>query len=146
MGKLVRSGAVAFAVLVVAKLALTPIAAVGVPVALRESAWSAGHYFALRRAAPFDHDRHVGRLGLDCRDCHAAPSAAPSAAARPGVVCAICHLDVALDAPVAAPSGPRLAPLEPIRWLRARRAADPLAADPAVHLAHGAGCTGCHGS
>ena len=145
MGKLARSGAAAFAVLIVAKLALTPIAAVGFPVALRESAWSAGHFFTLRRAAPFDHDRHVGRLGLDCRDCHVAPSAAPSDGRWPGAVCSICHLDAPFDAPAAAPTGARLAPLQPIRWQRVRRAVDPLTADPAIHLAPG-GCTGCHGS
>jgi hypothetical protein len=145
MGKLVRSGAVAFAVLVVAKFALTPIVAVGFPVALRESARNTGHFFALRRAAPFDHDQHVGRLGLDCRDCHVAPSAAPSTATWPSAVCSVCHLDATLEAPVAAPTGARLAPLQPIRWLRFRRAADPLAGDAIVHLALG-GCTGCHGS
>src|SRR5262245_53761937 len=128
MSRLLRSGAVAFAVLVVGKLALTPIAAVGFTVAMRESAWSPGHFFAPRRAPAFSHERQVGGLGLDCRDCHAAPGVAPIGRAQPAAVCSICHLDA--EAPLADAGAPRLVPVEQIRWLRGLRATGPRAADP----------------
>lgn len=84
---------------------------------------------------PFDHQRHAGELGIDCRYCHDSVETAPYAGFPPMETCATCHYVAT----------PRPDIPEAAAWIRVTNLADHVYFNHSIHIDKGIGCSTCHG-
>jgi len=94
---------------------------------------------------PFSHQHHVGRIGIDCRYCHASVADSAFAGLPPTHTCMSCHSQLWRDAPMLDPVRRSLAAGVPLRWIRVYDLPDFVYFDHSVHVRQGIGCTTCHG-
>lgn len=102
--------------------------------------------YAPRQPVPYSHALHVGKLGLDCRYCHASVEISPVASIPPTQVCMNCHKLVLRESLKLAPIRDSLAAGTRMRWTRVHDLPDYAYFDHRVHLRAGVGCISCHGS
>jgi len=98
-----------------------------------------------RQPVPYSHALHAGKLGLDCRYCHASVESARVANLPPTKVCMNCHQTVKRDSPLLEPVRQSMATGRPIRWVRVHNLPDYSYFDHGAHVRAGVGCVSCHG-
>ena len=99
----------------------------------------------------YDHELHVGQLGLDCRYCHSFVEHAGQANIPSASTCWNCHQHVRKDSE-------KLAPLrraydkdypgydgEPLKWVRVHKNPDYVFFNHSAHVNRGVSCVSCHG-
>jgi len=94
---------------------------------------------------PYSHKVHVGKLGLDCRYCHASVERSPVANIPPTQVCMNCHKVVLKDSELLVPIRESFASGVPMRWVRVHNLPDYAYFNHSVHVRAGVGCVSCHG-
>jgi hypothetical protein len=102
---------------------------------------------------PYDHELHVGQLGLDCRYCHSFVEHSGQANIPSASTCWNCH-----KTGLVRHDSPKLEPLrrafdqeyenydgEPIKWVRVHTSPDYVFFNHSAHLNRGISCVSCHG-
>lgn len=93
----------------------------------------------------FDHQHHVGLLGLDCRYCHASVEDSSFAGMPATEVCMQCHSEVWVGLRGISQVHSSYRTGVPIAWLRVYNLDDFSYFDHSIHVAKGIGCVTCHG-
>lgn len=94
---------------------------------------------------PFQHDVHVGQLGMDCRYCHSFVEVAAHSNVPTTQVCMNCHLQVQKDNPKLQAVRESWHTGEPIRWIQIHKTPDYVYFNHSVHVNRGVSCVSCHG-
>lgn len=98
-----------------------------------------------QQPVPYSHALHAGKMGLDCRYCHANVERAAHAMIPPTQTCMGCHAVVKTDSHKLAPIRASWESGEPMKWVRVHKLPDHTYFNHSVHLAVGVGCSTCHG-
>jgi Cytochrome c7 and related cytochrome c len=94
---------------------------------------------------PFNHDLHVGGLGIDCRYCHSSVERAAAAGLPSAETCMTCHSQVWTAAAVFAPIQRSLEQDQPLAWNVLHALPEFAYFHHGVHVANGVACETCHG-
>ena len=94
---------------------------------------------------PYSHALHVGKLGLDCRYCHATVETAAQASLPPTQTCMNCHSSVFTQSEKLAPVRESNATGKPIPWVRVHNLPDFAYFNHSAHVTRGIACESCHG-
>jgi hypothetical protein len=94
---------------------------------------------------PYSHALHVGKLGLDCRYCHASVESTAVANLPPTQTCMNCHHVVKRDSVALQPIRDSIDRDQPMRWVRVHNLPDYAYFQHAAHIRAGIGCVSCHG-
>jgi len=94
---------------------------------------------------PFNHARHVGELGLDCRYCHYPVELSDAATVPPPSICMGCHTTIFPDSEALAPVRAAYADDKPLEWVRVHDLPDYVYFSHRAHVVRGVGCESCHG-
>ncbi|MBL6458725.1 cytochrome c3 family protein [Belnapia sp. T6] len=105
-----------------------------------------GQGFTPAQPVPFNHEHHVGELGIECRYCHTSVEQSRFAGLPPTHTCMSCHSQLWTNASVLEPVRRSLAERKPIPWTRVNALPDYVFFDHSIHVAKGVGCTTCHGN
>jgi hypothetical protein len=101
--------------------------------------------FAPPQPVMFSHEHHVGRLGLDCRYCHANTQESDFAGMPSAETCMNCHLQLYTSAPMLQPVRDAWASGTPVAWRRVYIVPDFIRFSHKVHVDNGVACVSCHG-
>jgi hypothetical protein len=112
---------------------------------LVESPYLAEVGLAKAQPLPFNHQQHVGGLGLDCRYCHSSVDESDFAGIPSTETCMGCHAQVAAEAPTLESVRASFQNNQPLEWLRVHDLADFVYFNHAIHVNKGIGCETCHG-
>lgn len=93
----------------------------------------------------FQHDLHVGQLGLDCRFCHSYVEVSGHSNIPATQVCMGCHLQVQKDNPKLKPVRDSWATGQPIAWVKIHNVPDYAYFNHSAHVNRGVSCVSCHG-
>ena len=93
----------------------------------------------------FDHQHHVGLLGLDCRYCHTSVEKSAFAGMPATEVCMQCHTEIWVGLRGIQQLHSSFRTGVPIGWLRVHDLDDFSYFDHSIHVAKGFGCVTCHG-
>lgn len=108
-----------------------------------DAAWEVGEPAA--QPIPFQHDLHVGNLGLDCRYCHSAVERSASAGMPSAQTCLTCHSEVWAELGTLEPLRTSIALNVPIPWQSVHRLPDFTVFHHGIHVQTGVACETCHG-
>lgn len=108
-----------------------------------DGAWGVGTPAA--QPIPFSHAIHAGRVGLDCRFCHATVEHAASAGMPTAETCLGCHSQVWNVTAQFAPLETALALGTPVTWASVHRLPEHVRFHHAAHIGAGLTCAQCHG-
>lgn len=120
------------------------LAGVAAACIVRSPYWT-GRNAAVEQPIPFSHEIHSGRLGLDCRYCHAGSESEAFAGMPSTEVCMNCHAQVWTALPALEPVRSSYATGVPLAWLRVHDLPDHAYFHHGMHSAKGIGCSDCHG-
>ena len=123
--------------------ALAGLGALGWNAVMGDRAWGIG--LPAPQPIGFSHALHAGRIGLDCRYCHATVERAAGAGMPAAETCLGCHNQVWNVAATFAPLRTALAFGAPVEWRSVHRLPEHARFHHAAHLAKGVGCATCHG-
>jgi hypothetical protein len=112
---------------------------------LVRSPYFTGVNIPVEQPVPFNHEHHVGGLGIQCRYCHSTVQESAFAGIPPTHTCMSCHSQVWTQAPVLAPVRDSYATGKPIEWNRVHDLGDFVYFNHSIHVAKGVGCSTCHG-
>ncbi len=112
---------------------------------LVRSPYFTGVNIPVEQPVPFNHEHHVGGLGIQCRYCHSTVEESAFAGIPPTHTCMSCHSQVWTQAPVLAPVRDSYATGKPIEWNRVHDLGDFVYFNHSIHVAKGVGCSTCHG-
>lgn len=101
--------------------------------------------YAPVQPVPYSHKLHAGKLGLDCRYCHANVEEAAHAMVPNTQTCMGCHATIRTDSAKLAPVRKSWATGQPVAWVKVHKLPEHTYFDHSVHLAVGVGCATCHG-
>ncbi len=123
-----------------------PLAALGLAawLVVRSPGWT-GVNDAVEQPVPFPHDVHAGRLGLDCRHCHAGAETEAFAGVPGPDVCMSCHSQVWTGLPALEPVRASYRSGVPLAWKRVHDLPDYSYFHHGIHTQKGVGCVSCHG-
>ena len=93
----------------------------------------------------FQHDLHVGQLGLDCRYCHSFVEKSGFSNYPTTQTCMNCHAIVQKDNPRLAPVRDSWATGKPIAWVKIHNVPDYAYFNHSAHVNRGVSCVSCHG-
>lgn len=93
----------------------------------------------------FSHEHHVGRLGLDCRYCHAHTEESDFAGLPAAETCMNCHLQLYTTTAMLQPIRDAWASGTPVAWRRVYLVPDFVRFSHKVHVNNGVACVSCHG-
>ena len=93
----------------------------------------------------FQHDIHVGQLGLDCRFCHSYVEVSGHSNVPNTQTCMNCHTQVAKDNPKLKPVRDSWATGVPIQWVKVHNVPDYAYFNHSAHVNRGVSCVRCHG-
>ena len=93
----------------------------------------------------FQHDLHVGQLGLDCRYCHSNVEISGHSNLPTTQVCMNCHRDIQKDNPKLQPVRDSWATGVPIVWVKIHNIPDYAYFNHSAHVNRGVSCVSCHG-
>jgi hypothetical protein len=108
-----------------------------------DTAWNVGEPAA--QPIPFQHDLHVGGLGLDCRYCHSSVERTASAGMPSAQTCLTCHSQVWEGLATFEPLRTSMALDVPVPWQSVHRLPDFTVFHHGVHVQTGVACETCHG-
>lgn len=101
---------------------------------------------------PYSHELHAGRMGLDCRYCHAYVERGPHAGVPPTQTCMNCHKQIKTGSPQLEALRESWATDTSLRWVRIHKLPDFTYFDHSAHVGVGVGdnraaigCESCHG-
>jgi hypothetical protein len=120
------------------------LAGVAAALAARSPYWS-GRNATVEQPVPFSHEVHSGRLGLDCRHCHAGSEREAFAGMPSTEVCMNCHARVWTGLSSLEPVRSSLKTGVPLAWVRVHNLPDHAYFHHGVHAQKGIGCSDCHG-
>jgi len=101
--------------------------------------------YAPEQPVPYSHALHAGKLGLDCRYCHANVERAAHAMVPSTQQCMGCHALVRTDSAKLAPVRASWETGESVEWVKVHMLPDHTFFNHSAHLAAGVGCSTCHG-
>ena len=93
----------------------------------------------------FQHDIHVGQLGLDCRYCHSYVEVSGHSNFPPAQTCMNCHRFVQKDNPKLQPVRDAWDDGTPIAWVKIHDMPDYAYFNHSAHVNRGVSCVSCHG-
>ena len=93
----------------------------------------------------FQHDLHVGQLGLDCRYCHSYVEVSGHSNVPNTQTCMNCHSQIAKDNPKLKPVRDSWATGVPIAWVKVHNVPDYAYFNHSAHVNRGVSCVSCHG-
>ena len=93
----------------------------------------------------FQHDIHVGQLGLDCRYCHSYVEVSGHSNVPTTQTCMNCHSQVQKDNPKLQPVRDSWASGQPIEWVKIQNVPDYAYFNHSAHVNRGVSCVMCHG-
>jgi hypothetical protein len=93
----------------------------------------------------FQHDIHVGQLGLDCRYCHSQVEVSGHSNLPTTQVCMNCHRDIQKDNPKLQPVRDSWTSGQPIAWVKIHNVPDYAYFNHSAHVNRGVSCVSCHG-
>lgn len=99
----------------------------------------------IQQPIPFSHQQHVQGLGIDCRFCHATVEQSNFAGMPATKTCMTCHSQIWTNAPMLKPVRDSWKTGEPLIWKRVHALPDYVYFNHQAHVAHGVGCSTCHG-
>lgn len=108
-----------------------------------DAAWNVGE--PAPQPIPFQHDLHVGGLGLDCRYCHSSVERSASAGMPSAQTCLTCHTQVWAELSTFEPLRTSVALNVPVPWQSVHRLPDFTVFHHGVHVQAGVACETCHG-
>lgn len=94
---------------------------------------------------PYSHAVHVGKLGMDCRYCHATVEQTGFAALPSTDICMNCHKAILPDSARMALVQQSYVEGTPIPWKKVHLMADYVYFNHSAHVNVGVGCVECHG-
>ena len=98
-----------------------------------------------KQPVAYDHNLHVGQLGLDCRYCHSYVDESGHANIPDSATCMNCHSQVKKDSALLEPIRRSYETGEPVEWVRIHKLPDYVYFNHAVHVNRGISCVDCHG-
>lgn len=101
--------------------------------------------YAPKQPVDYSHRIHAGKLGMDCRYCHANVEGSFEAMVPPTQTCMGCHTSIKPDSPKLASVRESWTSGNPVPWVRVHKLPDHAYFDHSIHLASGVGCASCHG-
>ena len=101
--------------------------------------------YSPEQPVPYSHALHVGKLGLDCRYCHATVERSANAALPSANICMNCHKTVRAASAALVPVRASAAGDVPVPWVRVHHLPDFVYFDHSAHVRRGVGCVSCHG-
>ncbi len=102
-------------------------------------------YDPVDQPVAFDHRHHVRDEGIDCLYCHYEATRTKYAGVPPTSVCMNCHSQVWQESNRLALVRSSFFENRPIQWKRVHQLPGFVYFDHSAHLAHGVGCSECHG-
>ena len=93
----------------------------------------------------FQHDIHVGQLGLDCRYCHSYVEVSGHSNLPTTQTCMNCHSQVQKNNPKLQPVRDSFASGIPITWVKIHNVPDYAYFNHSAHVNRGVSCVSCHG-
>ena len=93
----------------------------------------------------FQHDIHVGQLGLDCRYCHSYVEVSGHSNVPTTQTCMNCHSQVQKNNPKLQPVRDSYATGVPIQWVKIHNVPDYAYFNHSAHVNRGVSCVSCHG-
>jgi hypothetical protein len=93
----------------------------------------------------FQHDIHVGQLGLDCRYCHSYVEVSGHSNVPATQTCMNCHSQIQKDNPKLQPVRDSWATGQPIEWVKIHNVPDYAYFNHSAHVNRGVSCVSCHG-
>ena len=93
----------------------------------------------------FQHDIHVGQLGLDCRYCHSYVEVSGHSNVPATQTCINCHRDVQKNNPKLQPVRDSWKTGVPIAWVKIHNVPDYAYFNHSAHVNRGVSCVSCHG-
>ena len=93
----------------------------------------------------FQHDIHVGQLGLDCRYCHSNVEVSGHSNVPTTQTCMNCHSQVQKNNPKLQPVRDSWASGVPIAWVKIHNVPDYAYFNHSAHVNRGVSCVVCHG-
>jgi hypothetical protein len=145
VAQIFKPGADTIARLILIAIAITPFVFAAVCYAIAVSPHMTDQGIVVTQPVPFNHEHHVGGLGIDCRYCHNGVETSTVAAVPPTETCMTCHSQIWTNAAMLEPVRQSFASGEPIHWRSVNKLPDYVYFDHSVHIANGVGCTTCHG-
>jgi hypothetical protein len=101
--------------------------------------------YSPEQPVPYSHALHVGKLGLDCRYCHATVERSANAALPSASICMNCHKTVRPASAALLPVRASAAGDAAVPWVRVHHLPDFVYFDHSAHVRRGVGCVSCHG-
>ena len=93
----------------------------------------------------FQHDLHVGQLGLDCRYCHSFVEVSGHSNYPTTQTCMNCHTQIQSKNPRLQPVRDSWASGKPIEWVKVHNVPDYAYFNHSAHVNRGVSCVSCHG-
>ena len=93
----------------------------------------------------FQHDIHVGQLGLDCRYCHSYVEVSGHSNFPATQTCMNCHRDIQKNNPKLQPVRDSWATGRPVAWVKIHNVPDYAYFNHSAHVNRGVSCVSCHG-
>ena len=93
----------------------------------------------------FDHNLHVGQLGMDCRYCHSYVEVSSHSNFPATQTCMNCHRDIQKNNPKLQPVRDSWTSGQPIAWVKIHNVPDYAYFNPSAHVNRGVSCVVCHG-
>ncbi len=93
----------------------------------------------------FQHDLHVGQLGLDCRYCHSYVEVSGHSNYPTTQTCMNCHTQIQKDNPKLKPIRDSWASGQPVEWVKIHNVPDYAYFNHSAHVSRGVSCVSCHG-
>jgi hypothetical protein len=93
----------------------------------------------------FQHDLHVGQLGLDCRYCHSYVEVSGHSNYPTTQTCMNCHSQIQSKNPKLQPVRDSWATGQPIAWVKIHNVPDYAYFNHSAHVNRGVSCVSCHG-
>jgi hypothetical protein len=110
-----------------------------------QSPYGTGAEQDIAQPVPFSHEHHVGKLGIDCRYCHAFVERSAVAGLPPTKTCMNCHSQIWVGSPMLEPVRESYRTNVSLRWQRVYNLPEFVYFDHSIHVQKGIGCSSCHG-
>lgn len=98
-----------------------------------------------KQPVPYNHAKHAGEFGMDCRYCHSTVDQGSHAAIPPTKTCMNCHTLVHPKSPKLLPVRESFATGQPVEWVKVHDLPDYVYFNHSAHVTRGVGCVSCHG-